>query len=531
MKKLSVTLIVLTLAVSWGSAQQPGVLPASGDTVRVETRGPAAEPDGIRYEGGFVGSVAGGEFAPFYLSSLTHGVVSSSNNALVSLGASRVMKLDRRFSWGFGVKAWGGGVSGVEYARYNPETRQWRERSVTPGRLWLQELYGEVKYRGVYLTVGMKEMGSPLLDDRLTGGDLMRSGNTRPLPGVAAGFVDFQDIPFTRGWVQIEGEIFYGKYTDSDWWADRINRYYGHNTRGQYYIYRRAYFRTKPSERLSVTVGAQCASQFGGTTRYYRHGEMVKEEKHSARFKDFVKMFFPREDGTEGFMQGNTLGSWDLRARYRLRDDSELSFYFEWPWEDGSGIGKLNGLDGLWGLQYNFSRGSRYVRSVVIEYLDLTNQSGPLHWDPSDNPGTDITSQTTGADDYYNNAFYNPYAVYGLSMGTPMVMAPLYNTDGYMAFVGTRMRGIHLAVAGGVGPRVDVRFKLGHRKAWGNGYVQLPQPLTSTSFMLEGSYRFSRVPGLKASLSLALDHGTMPCSTFGSMLSLSYNGLLKIGRR
>lgn len=518
-------------AACCASAQEGATPAVAEDTVWVVDYNNEPDPDGIRYEGAFLGSVAGGDFAPFYLSSLTHGVVSSSNNALVSLAACREMKLSRRFNWGFGVKAWGGGVSGVDYALYDHATTEWGERDVTPGRVWLQELYGEVKYRGVYLTVGMKEKGSPLLDDALTSGDLIRSGNTRPLPGVAAGFVDFQNIPFTNGWVQIEGEIFYGKYTDSDWWADRFNYFNGHVTRGQYYVYRRAYFRTKPSERFSVTVGAQCASQFGGTTHYYRHGEMTKVEKHPAKFKDFVKMFCPPEDGTEGFVQGNTLGSWDLRARYRLRDDSELSFYFEWPWEDGSGIGKMNGLDGLWGLQYNLSDKSRWVKCVAIEYLDLTNQSGPLHWDPADNPGTDIGSQTTGADDYYNNAFYNPYAVYGMSMGTPMVMAPVYNTDGYMAFVGTRMRGIHLAVTGKIGDRMDLRFKLGHRKAWGSGYVQLAEPLTSTSFMLEGSYRFKAVPGLKARLAIALDHGTMPGNTFGSMLTLSYDGFLKFSKR
>ena len=34
------------------------------------------------------------------------------------------------------------------------------------------------------------------------------------IPGVEAGFLGFQNIPFTNGWVQIGGAISYGRFTD-----------------------------------------------------------------------------------------------------------------------------------------------------------------------------------------------------------------------------------------------------------------------------------------------------------------------------
>ena len=139
-----------------------------------------------------------------------------------------------------------GWSSGNSYARYDA-TSGWGSNDTHPPRIWLQQLYGEVKYRGVFLTVGLKEHDSALLNHRLSSGDMVESGNTRPTPEVRVGFIDFQDIPLTNGWVQIQGEIGYGRMTDGDWWLDRYNRYNYHVNTGEWYNYKRCYFRTKPS--------------------------------------------------------------------------------------------------------------------------------------------------------------------------------------------------------------------------------------------------------------------------------------------
>ena len=96
----------------------------------------------------------------------------------------------------------------------------------------------------------------------------------------------------------------------------------------------------------------------------------------------------------------------------------------ESPWEDGSGIGKLNGFDGLYGIEYS-SGNKSIINGAVVEYLDFTNQSGPIHWAPNDFPGTTIKVQATGADDYYNNYAYNGYQYYGMSIGSPFIKSPL----------------------------------------------------------------------------------------------------------
>jgi hypothetical protein len=242
-------------------------------------------------------------------------------------------------------------------------------------------------------------------------------------------------------------------------------------------------------------------------------------------------MFIPKT-GEEGFVLGNHLGSWDLMARYRMKNDDELKAYFQWPWEDGSGIGKLNGFDGLWGIEYRSSRRG-FVNGVVLEYLDFTNQSGPLHWDPEDNPGTTITEEnhTDGGDNYYNNMNYNGYAHYGMSIGSPFLASPLYNRDGYLAYIDNRVRGFHVGLMGTISKWVDYRIMGSYRKGWGTGLLPRTTPVDDTSMMVEALYRVPSVQGLNIKAQVAFDKGSMYGDTFGALLSVSYNGIFNLGKK
>ena len=479
----------------------------------------------VEYAASAIMSGASGEFAPLYNSALTHGVVSSKFTFLGRGGFFSDLNLNDRFSWGIGIDLLGGIVSGHDWERYDADTQNWFAHYEHPARAWVQQLYGEVKWRGCYATVGLKEHSSALLTQSLTSGDLVESGNARPIPELRIGFVDFQNIPFTNGWVQIQGEISYGKMTDSDWWDNRLNHYNGHFVAGEWYNYKRCYFRTKPSTSLSVTLGMQAADVFGGTLYQYERGVLIKRDKHPVKLKTLFNALLPLRTGAEGFYEGNHLGSWDFKARYRLPgENGEVSTYFEWPWEDGSGIGRRNGWDGLWGIEWQGSLVNNRLTGIVVEYLDFTNQSGPMHYAPADFPGETINTEATGADDYYNNTMYNSYANYGLSIGTPMLMAPAYNLDGYMAYIGNRLRGFHIAAQGDINSNLSWDIRGGYRKAWGNAKVILPHPISSTSVAASVKWNVKRVPGLEVQSRVAYDHGDMPCKSFGVMATVSYKG-------
>lgn len=465
-----------------------------------------------------------GGFAPYYVASNQHGLVTQGKGALLRLSAERGMNLNDRFSYGFGADVVGGYGSGIDYLRWNDGAL--RPHLEHPSRVWLQQLYGEVKWRGVFLSAGLKERSSALLDSRLSSGDLVESGNARPIPEVRAGFIDFQDIPFTNGWVQIQGEISYGKFTDNGWMRDHYNYFEQHLNQGALYTYKRCYFRTNPHKRFSVTFGMQVGGAFGGNTTWYDRGKTVKTRHFDSGVKSFFKMLVPT-DGGEEYYSGSSLGSWDVLMRYNLRNGMTIRGYMQKPWEDGSGIGFLNGFDGLWGLELK-TNGTGVITGAVMEYLDFTNQSGPMHWDPDDHPGTEIRGRAEGADNYYNNHEYNSYANYGMAIGSPFLVSPIYNTDGCMQFLHNRMRGFHVGIEGCVTERLSYRALGGYRKSWGTGYLPLVTPASDTSVMLEGRYDCRKVAGLSVKAQVAMDHGTLYGNNFGACVTIVYKGAIRL---
>ena len=486
--------------------------------------------EAIDYEAEAIINVGSGDFAPYYIASNRHGVLTQSDNALLRLEATRGIDLSHRFSYGYGAELLTCYTDKVDYQRYNPTSATFYTHSEGTAPISLRQLYGEVKYRGVFLTIGMKNHQSALLNYSLSSGDIVESGNARPIPEVRIGFVDFQDIPFTNGWVQIQGEVSYGKFADNNWLKDHYNYYDWHINLSALYHYKRCYFRTNPHQPLSVTVGMQTAGQFGGTTYVYSKGVETKRYEGRTRIKDFFNMFLPRQQSGSSFYEGNSLGSWDFVAHYRFNDGSHLKAYVQKPWEDGSGIGWMNGFDGVWGIEYAAPSVNSIVNGAVMEYIDFTNQSGPIHWSPGDSPGTSITSKATGADAYYNNFQYNSYMYYGMSIGTPFLPSPIYNTDGYIAYIDSRVRGFHIGVSGRIG-NVDYRLLGGYRKGWGDGKAPTATTRHDTSLMAEGTYTMPSMPALQVKAQVGLDRGNMLGDNFGACVTVAYRGALQFGKK
>lgn len=209
---------------------------------------------------------------------------------------------------------------------------------------------------GAFLSVGLKEEEWSLLNSELSSGDYLVSGNARPIPQARIGFLGFQNIPFTRGWLQIYGVIAYGKFTDGKWLENHFNRN-SRITTGALYHYKCLYLRTKPAKPFSFAIGLQAAMQYKGTEQYYSKGVLTKTIEQPFCVKDIWKMLIPSLGySREEYYEGNSLGCWDIVLRYRFRNGDEIQGVYESPWEDGSGIAKLNGFDGIWGLEYKCAK-------------------------------------------------------------------------------------------------------------------------------------------------------------------------------
>lgn len=371
---------------------------------------------------------------------------------------------------------------------------------------------------------GMKEQDRTFLDNPLSSGDLTVSNNARPIPQVRAGFYDFVNIPFTQGWVQIIGDIAYGKFTDARWNEDHFNYYSGFITTGVWYHYKRLYLRSNPRQRFSVTVGMQHAAQFGGYYRRYRDGECVESYHDKVNAKAFLDVFVQSQysnsamEGEALNFRGNHLGSWDVKFRYLLKNNDEVAFYVMKPWEDGTGIGWENGFDGVWGLSYK-SSGQTWIKGAVIEYLDFTNQAGPFLHEPT----PDIPHNPTGADDYYNNFMYNSWTNYGMGIGSPVLKSTIYNRDGYLQYLDNAVRGFHLGVEGEAAG-IDWRMLLSWKQGKGTCYFPRAKKVASTSMMVGAGYELPKVKGLKLNAQLGFDAGDLYPGCFGALVSVTYSG-------
>ena len=150
------------------------------------------------------------------------------------------------------------------------------------------------------------------------------------------------------------------------------------------------------------------------------------------------------------------------------------------------------------------------------------NQSGAIHYAPHDRPGSTITTNSVGGDQYYNNSEYNSYANYGQGIGSPFLVPPIYNLDGYPAYVDNRVRGFHLAVTGVVASGWSYKVALSHKRGYGDGRQPKATVSEGTSWLAEIDHAFKRVSGLTLKAQVAMDCGSMPGDNFGVAVSAVY---------
>ena len=482
----------------------------------------------IQYEGGVTINAGSGDFAPYYMASNRAGTLTQKFSTLLNAGFKHDMDSTKRFSYAFGAEFWGGFASSTTYERYNTATKQLEGTNKQhPANAWVQQLYADVKYRCLFATIGQKTKYSPLVNNELSSGDLIMSGNARAGAGVQVGILDYQDIPFTKGWVQVKGQLGYEKFGDSKWLENHYNYYDAFVTTGSCFHYKNIYFRTNPEKRFVATIGAQASCQFAGTQYLYEDGVLTNIVKMPANLKAFFRCIIAGSGGNNAgdvFVEGNHVGSWDVSLDYKLRGGGKIRGYFQKPWEDGSGIGFQNGFDGLWGLEWQSGKRG-IVSDAVLEYVDLTNQSGPIHYAPTDHPDYPLpTKGATGMDDYYNNYAYNGYQNRGMSVGSPFVKSTLYNTDGYLRYTDNLMRGFHMAVKGYVSPEVSYRAMFSYRTSWGTTEIPRAHSVHATSFMLESIYNPSWMHGLEMKAQFAFDRGKLYGNTMGGLVSITYHG-------
>ena len=479
-----------------------------------------------------------GDFVPSYIMANRYGTLTQSKSGLVHAAVTLPTDSTKFFSVGAGLELWGGAMSKTTYGRYSTEAGQLLPNPQKPANFWVQQLYADLKVGIVTFSLGQWQRQTMLVDHELSSGELIFSNNTRPLPGIEVKTNGFINIPGTKGIFAVRAELGYYKALENKWVRNHYNYYGEHMGTDWYYNHKFLAFKFRFSKQVSFQIGFQADCQFGGTINNYEQGELKSVIHNTVTFKTLLHTLFPNGGGTtwseQVNLEGNHLGTWNLGLDYAPRTDLRFRAYYQSPWEDGSSIGKFNGFDGLYGIMLRTGKSSGIVTGAAIEYLDLTNQSGPLHNEPyASAEGTILAKHRAGGnDDYYNNFAYNSYTYLGQLMGSALVKSPIYNTEGQLWITDNRIRAFHAAVTGYFVPE-QFSYKLMGKyvRSWGKYSVPARSVRNLYSLLLQLNYAPAKCKGLNIRAQFSFDRGDLIPQTMGATLAVSYTGNLSLNRK
>lgn len=356
----------------------------------------------------------------------------------------------------------------------------------------IQQAYADIRYKWIGIWGGNRELITEYLNPLLSSGGLVWSSNARPIPQICVGILDY--IHLTPS-IQLKVKVSYGWFTDGKYQERNVGEVYSYVKKTKFH-HKSIYFRFgNPERHWLFDAGIRMDDQFGGyATRGPRSGNLGNS------WKDYLNAFIPRNSGEGEYFDGNYLGSEHLKLTYQNKNIL-CSIYLENYYDDLSGMGKLNGMDGLWGIEYKIDK-KQIINNIILEYYQSTNQSGPLH-------GKDFSAakKTGGADNYYNHVIYPGWSHWGMSMGNPLVASPIYNNNGNLAFQYNRVKAIHLGWSGDISNEWTYRAKLSFNRTWGTPFKPIPEILENFSTFAEFKYIPNKWKGWSFTASAAFDIG------------------------
>lgn len=450
------------------------------------------------------GSVATGSNTPFWMVSNRYGVVPlDGGNGYLQAGAFHNQTFGKGFRWS----------AGLDMVLSIPRYRN----------VYVQQVYAELGYKCLQLSVGSKENYNSLWDRGLSTGDMVHSANARPIPEINLSIPQFTAIPLTKGWLQIKGDFAVGRSFDTKYLEDFATPKSIY-TMDVLWHHKSAFLRigdTKGDKPFSAIVGLRHYAQWGGTSTNPAMG------KQPQSFKDFIRVVFGREGGSGATTSdqinvlGNHYGSYDIKFSYKF-NNWQASIYNQHYFEDTSGMEYANPWDGLWGVEVQLPH-FKWIRKVVAEYFDTRYQSGPFHFIDYTRP-----ARGGGADNYYNNGEYTTGVSYfGRGIGSPLITSPAYNKDGFLGFENNRVTTYHVGLEGSLSDYVDYRALFSVMNSWGTTYNPFLNNKPGISALVDIAYHHPCLKGWEFKGTVAADARSLYGDNLGFSLSIVKRGILK----
>ncbi len=456
--------------------------------------------------------------APFWFQANKHGLSSvNADNGRLRLSVSKDIDTD----WRDNMYKWNVGY-GIDVATaYN------YQQSVI-----VQQLYADIQWKWLRLSVGSKERPMELKNNDLSSGSQTFGINAKPIPQVRLEVPDYVYFSPDLDWFGFKGHFGYGMLTDGGF-QDR------YLTPGLHYV-SKARFHTKAgyvrlgneySFPLSFEGGLEWACIFGGEARNILGAG--NNFTMPSGVKDYFKAIYGGgSDQTDGSQYanaaGNTLGSWTLRLNYRLKD-WRFSVYMDHFFEDHSQLFLEYGWrDGMYGIEVDFPK-NPVVSNLVYEYITTKDQSGPIYHDYT----STIPDQISAYDNYYNHAIYQGWQHWGQAIGNPFYYTPLYQHDGTLSFSGNRFNAHHFGISGQ--PFKTLRYKIlcSYSENWGTYQNPYADVKYNTSMLAEINWMPKRIgrkvlKGWNFGVACALDRGSHLGNNTGVQFTVRKTGIFNM---
>ena len=457
---------------------------------------------------GASGSLNGGtgQYLPFWAHTGQNGIVPTTSNALLTLGAGAAYNHSNGFFY----------ESGCNFAGWLA--------SVPNGGVTVNgavdRLYVSAGWKMLRAELGIAPRQRELGDLSVTGGNMMWTSNARNLPGIN---VKADWIPIFK-WFALRGNVAHYKMNDNR--AVVGTMLHNKSLEGKITI----------NSRVSISGGLEHIAQWGG------YSERLGAQPSS--LGDFVRVFFAMNGGDDALETDkiNVLGNHLGREYVRIDWQAErfgLLLQYDKPFEDGSGVRFQNAPDGIWSVQCRFNDRSAFVTDVVLEYVNTTWQSGPEHdrpatkeemekQDPNDPYYGRIVLR--GCDNYFNNSEYRSgWTNYGRTIGLPLIIAAAPGEDGMvMTFANTRVRAFHSGLKGNLAKGLPYSFKGTFSLNYGKYKKQVIPMFDTRPWQLSlafelGLKRFMNNVPIDFNVGVYGDVGKLYQNSVGLTLKLSYS--------
>jgi len=446
--------------------------------------------------------LSSGHDLPFWMSSNQNGVFSmqSNNYQLIQAGVSKTYVPDSVSNWS---TSWGANLIYGYGGKSDFQANQY----------WLG-----VRHKRIIIKAGAQM--DPVLYAGLssTNGNLDRSNNARPLPGISISTDKFIPFFFWKKWFSFSAEFEEKLFTNHTFVKDA------------HLHHKSLYWKANLSQNWSVKVGLEHFVLWGGTS---------PTEGVMPGVSQYFNYILGLKAGPGAYIDdqtnkaGNQLGIYSLEIKKEL-DKSIISFYWNHLFEDRSGMEMANFQDGLYGIYIDKKDKSTLITDVVYEFMYTLNQSGSIHHLPAPTPDNPNRVTGRGRDNYFDHYIYRSFTYYNRMMGTPLFV-PRIGSDGVAnGFESTRMWMQHIGLKGALGSGIYWKSMLTWSRNFGvynNSFPwsanfgpsgsAYPVPLDEFSFLGELNYRGNRLP-FEVNAGLALDYGDRFQKRIGAYVGVCY---------